>query len=376
MKARTRLQIRQEAHRRKRSLRGNKHRSAHEVPLNAIRTWKGDKINTQDPSNFSDATFVELAAALGKCELLAGMEMGGSSVSLTYSRYNPGVEATANAPGTPCDPAFLDTLVTDCCVLIWEFRSLYRHTDFNSMHDPLPSKYADIFHDLNTVFGQCRRLKKSPELFSTLAQERQFTAKMSRIAGIVDHLRDVIILKNDGKLARNKMREKEKELAKDLPFFYPGRADGKHPWTRWLENSSPVMPPGWAGIQQKIPHVGDNIIRRITTMYELYERQFRVEKLIDSKVNDTLDDFPAPGEAFEHMDYSRFSTLAVNYVQYKTGDRPKTDKNGMLRIEKLTEAVQRSFRWQENPVITGNANIPYHRFMMGYKVETLNEEVP
>lgn len=181
-----------------------------------------------------------------------------------------------DAPGTPCDPTFLDALVTDCCILIWEFRSLYRHTDFDSMHDPLPTKYAEIFHDLNTVFGQCRRLKKSPELFSTLAQERQFIAKMSRIAEIVDHLRDVIVLKSDGKLARNKMREKEKELAKDLPLFYPGRADGKHPWTRWLENSSPVMPPGWVGIQQKIPHIGDNIIRRITTMYELYERQFRI----------------------------------------------------------------------------------------------------
>lgn len=182
----------------------------------------------------------------------------------------------ANVPGIPCDPAFLDALVTDCCVLIWEFHSLYRHTDLDSIDDPLPTKYANIFHDLNTVFGECRRLKKSPELFSTLVQERQFTSKMSRIAEIVDHLRDVIVLKNEGKLTRKKMRKKEKELSKDLPFFYPGRADGKHPWTRWLENSSPVMPPGWVGIQQKIPHIGDNIIRRITTMYELYERQFRI----------------------------------------------------------------------------------------------------
>ncbi|KAM0167394.1 hypothetical protein ACHAQE_000285 [Botrytis cinerea] len=341
MKVRTRLQIRQEACRRKRILLGNKHRSAREVPLNAIRTWKRDKINTQDPSNFLDTTLIELAAALEKGELLTDKGTGDSSVSLTYSRFNAGVEA-----------------------------------NLDSIDDPLPTKYANIFHDLNTVFGECRRLKKSPELFSTLVQERQFTSKMSRIAEIVDHLRDVIVLKNEGKLARKKMRKKEKELSKDLPFFYPGRADGKHPWTRWLENSSPVMPPGWVGIQQKIPHIGDNIIRRITTMYELYERQFRIEKLIDSKVNDTLDDFPAPGEAFEHMEYSRFSTLAVNYVQYKTGDRPETDKNGILRIEKLTEAVQRSFRWQENPVITGNANIPYHRFMMGYKIETMNEEVP
>lgn len=94
MKARTRLRIRQEGYRRKRSSRGNKHRSAREVPLNAIRNWKRDRIDTQDPSNFSDATFVELAAALGKGELLTGMKMGGSSVSLTYSRYNPGVEAS------------------------------------------------------------------------------------------------------------------------------------------------------------------------------------------------------------------------------------------------------------------------------------------
>lgn len=144
------------------------------------------------------------------------------------------------------------------------------------MDDPIPTKYADIFHDLNTVFDQCRRLKKSPELFSTILQERRFMEKMSRVAEVADLLRDIIVLKNEGKLARNKMRKKEKEIAKGLPFFYPGRADGKHPWTRWLENSSPVMPPGWLGLQQKIPHIGDNIIRRITTMYDLYERQFRI----------------------------------------------------------------------------------------------------
>lgn len=144
------------------------------------------------------------------------------------------------------------------------------------MEDPLPTEYADIFRDLNTVFEQCRRLKKSPELFSTIAQEHRFMDQMSQIAEIVDNLRDIILLKNEGKLAKNAMREREKKLAKDLPRFHPGRADGKHPWTRWLENSSAVTPPGWIGIQQKIPHIGDNIIRRITTMYELYERQFRI----------------------------------------------------------------------------------------------------
>ncbi|KAJ8058377.1 hypothetical protein OCU04_012569 [Sclerotinia nivalis] len=375
MKVKTALQMRREAFLRRKYLWGIKLHSARYIRPRALRTWKRDEINTLDPSTFPDATPVELAAALERDELLTGVEVGSKPVSSTYDRFDPGVEATADAPGKPCEPAFLDALVTDCCVLIWEFRSLYRYTDFNSMDDPLPTEYADIFYDLNTVFTQCRRLKKSPELFSTLVQERQFMEKMSRIAEVVDHLRDVIVLRNDSKLARNEMRKKERELAKGLPFFYPGRADGRHPWTRWLENSSPVMPPGWLGIQQKIPHIGDNIIRRITTMYELYERQFRVEGLIDRKVNDTLEDFPAPGEAFEHMAYSKFSTMAVNYVQYRSGDRSESDQNGILRIEKLAEAVQRSFRRQENPVIAKNANIPYHRFMMGYKVETLNDNV-
>lgn len=63
--------------------------------------------------------------------------------------------------------------------------------------------------------------------------------------------------------------------------------------------------------------------------------------------------------------------MAVNYVQYGSGERSETDKNGILRIEKLAENVQRGFRRQENPVLAGNANVPYHRFMMGYKMDTL-----
>lgn len=149
------------------------------------------------------------------------------------------------------------------------------------MDDPLPPEYAEIFYDLNAVFDQCRRLKESPELFSTLVQERQFMKNMGRIAEVVDHLRDIIIWKNESKLARNAMREKEKELSKGLPLLHPGRADGKHPWSRWLENSSPMMPRDWIGIQQKIPQIGDNIIRRITTMYELYERQFRIVSVLN-----------------------------------------------------------------------------------------------
>lgn len=94
MKARTRLQIRQAVYKRKRSSRGNIHRSARKTPLNALRTWKRDKTNTQDPSTFSDAKFVELATAVGKGELLDGMNVGGTSASLTYSLYNPGVEAS------------------------------------------------------------------------------------------------------------------------------------------------------------------------------------------------------------------------------------------------------------------------------------------
>ncbi|KAI9641071.1 hypothetical protein NHQ30_010499 [Ciborinia camelliae] len=372
LRIKTAHQIRHQAWLRKKHLQGSKLSSAHAIHHDAFKSRKIDEINTSDPSTFWDAKPLELTEALKRDGILTGVSPRSEPVSLTFVRFDPGIEATANSDGKPCEPAFLDALVTDCCVLIWKFRGLYRYTDFDTMEDPLPTDYADIFHDLDTVFDHCLRLKESPELFSTLVQEHQFMEKMSHIAEVIENLRNVILLKNESKLARNAMREKEKQLAKRLPFFHPGRADGKHPWSRWLENSSPVMPPGWLGIQQKIPHIGDNIIRRITTMYELYERQFRIEGLIDRKVNDTLEDFPAPGQAFEHMGYSKFATMAINYVDYKAGCRSETDKNGILRVEKLAKVVHHSFGQPENPVITGNANVPYHRFMMGYKIETLS----
>ncbi|QSZ30798.1 hypothetical protein DSL72_000356 [Monilinia vaccinii-corymbosi] len=280
MKRKTDHEIRHEAFL-KRQYLGNLESIRARIPPHPPRTWKCHEINTLDPSTFSDATFVEILAALERDGLLTDVPLESGLVSSTYELFKPATDSQ----GKPCEPAFLDALIRDCCVLIWRFRSLYRHTDFNSLEDPLPTEYAGIFYDLNTVFDQCRRLKASPKLFSTLVQERRFMKNMGRIAEIVDHLRDIILWKSENELARKAMREKEKELSKGLSLLHPGRADGKHPWTRWLENTSGVMPPDWIGIQQKIPHVGDNIIRRITTMYELYERQFRVAGLLDSEVN-------------------------------------------------------------------------------------------
>ncbi|ESZ90541.1 hypothetical protein SBOR_9075 [Sclerotinia borealis F-4128] len=295
MKIKTTRQIRHEAFLRKKYLWGIRFRCARYVQRRTLRTWKCDEIDTRDPSTFYDANVVELAAALERDELLTGVPLGSEPVTLNFKHFDRGIEARKNCPGKPCEPDFLEALVRDCCLLIWEFRSFCRDTEFNSMDDPLPTKYADIFCDLNKVFDECRRLKNSPELFTTLIQERQFMKKMSRVAEIVDHLRDVILFK-------------------------------------------------------------------------------KKEGLIDRKVNDTLEDFPAPGAAFEHMAYSRFSTMAVNYVQYKAGYRSETDKNGILRVEQLAQVVQQGFGRQQNPVIMGNANVPYHRFMMGYKVETPSED--
>lgn len=71
------------------------------------------------------------------------------------------------------------------------------------------------------------------------------------------------------------------------------------------------------------------------------------------------------------MAYSQFATIGFNPVNYKVGYRSKTDKNGIIRIEELTKAVQESYGKQENPVIAGNENAPYHRIMMGFDIDTL-----
>lgn len=142
------------------------------------------------------------------------------------------------------------------------------------MREALPANTVRVIERLDTVFGQCRRLKENPALFVTEDTRKEFMTAMARISKAVLHLRRAMFARYISNVDREMARKAEREVAKELPFFHPNRPDGLHPWNRWLNNSAPVMPPGWVGVQQRVPHIGDNIIRRITVMYQLYEKQF------------------------------------------------------------------------------------------------------
>jgi hypothetical protein len=211
--------------------------------------------------------------------------------STTFERYDGGTQASkseskdihregyltypaAENSGRPCEPAFLNALIKDCERLLYDLVRVQEITTFDKVRVPLPADTVKIMEMLDAVFSQCQRLKVSPELFATKDARKNFLAAMARIAKAVSHLRNAMYVRHVSNVDRQMARKAEKKLAKELPFFHPNRPDGLNPWNRWLNNSAPVMPLGWVGVQQRIPHIGDNIIRRITVMYQLYEKQF------------------------------------------------------------------------------------------------------
>jgi hypothetical protein len=215
-----------------------------------------------------------------------------SSRSTTFERFDGGIPASkskfediqlregyltysaAGNSGKPCEPAFLNALIKDCERLLYDLVRVQEITEFEKVRVPLPADTVRVLEMLDAIFSQCRRLKASPELFATGDARNKFMATMARIAKAVSHLRNAMFVRHVSNENREMARKAEKNFAKELPFFHPNRRDDLNPWNRWLNNSAPVMPPGWVGVQQRIPHIGDNIIRRITVMYQLYEKQF------------------------------------------------------------------------------------------------------
>ncbi|KAH6714456.1 hypothetical protein BKA61DRAFT_605304 [Leptodontidium sp. MPI-SDFR-AT-0119] len=58
-----------------------------------------------------------------------------------------------------------------------------------------------------------------------------------------------------------------------MPAFLPDKLHGKHPWNNWLDNSAQSAA-GWVAIQQKIPKVGEKLMRKIVLLYEVVQEQF------------------------------------------------------------------------------------------------------
>nr|AJW31349.1 mating-type protein MAT1-1-5 [Rutstroemia cuniculi]AJW31355.1 mating-type protein MAT1-1-5 [Rutstroemia cuniculi] len=284
--------------------------------------------------------------------------------STTFERYDGGTRATAGNSGRPCEPAFLNALIRDCERLLYDLVRVHEITTFDKVRVPLPANTVKTMEMLDTVFSQCQRFKVSPELFATREMRKGFLEAMARIAKAVSHLRNAMFIRHVSNVDRQMARKAEKKLAKELPFFHPNRPDGLNPWNRWLNNSAPVMPLGWVGVQQRIPHIGDNIIRRITVMYQLYEKQFEDENLLDLEVNDNTPEFPEPGIPLQHMQWAACSTIGAHYVGFPVGRRQAYDRDNIITVEVLAKFHPGTAR---NPTVDLDENVPFYRFCYGYE---------
>nr|AJW31327.1 mating-type protein MAT1-1-5 [Clarireedia homoeocarpa] len=326
-----------------------------------------DKIDVSDKSTWKkDYKVTGLALSQYNIRNRQEDESMNHSRSTTFEMFDGGTRATAQNPGRPCQQAFLDALIKDCERLLYDLVRVQEITKFIKVRAPLPADTVKVMEMLDVVFGQCRRLKAYPELFATRDTRKKFMTAIARIAKAVSHLRNAMFVRHVSNMDRDMSRKAERKVAKELPFFHPNRTDGLNPWNRWLDNSAPVMPPGWVGVQQRIPHIGDNIIRRITVMYQLYEKQFEDENLLDLEVNDNTPEFPEPGMPLQHMHWAPCSTIGAHYVGFPVGRKQLYDKDNIITVEGLAKFHPGTAR---NPAVDLDENVPFYRFCYGYEVE-------
>nr|AJW31368.1 mating-type protein MAT1-1-5 [Clarireedia homoeocarpa] len=325
-----------------------------------------DKIDVFDKSTWKkDYKVTGLALSQYNIRNRQVFQFVNSSRSTTFERFDGGIRATAGNSGRPCEPAFLNALIKDCERLLYDIVRVQEITKFEKVRVPLPADTVRGLEMLDATFSQCRRLKASPELFATTDARNKFMATMARIAKAVSHLRNAMFVRHVSNENGEMARKAEMNFAKELPFFHPNRRDTLNPWNRWLNNSAPVMPPGWVGVQQRIPHIGDNIIRRITVMYQLYEKQFEDENLLDLEVNDNTPEFPEPGSPLQHMHWASCSTIGAHYVGFPVGRRHAYDRDNIITVEGLAKFHPGTAR---NPTVDLDENVPFYRFCYGYEL--------
>jgi hypothetical protein len=201
--------------------------------------------------------------------------------------------AVANNPGSSlsaqsCEPRFVRALIRDVFVLTHFASHELSKLDMASIDQMLPEDISLLAENLQEVMNQCCRLKAGPELFPSIAMKDDFMKEMAKASPLMVIMAEIIQKKykpeNDCTVSKDNMeslsndtdvRSKESAAAAEWPEFHPDRPNAKNPWNNWLDNSS-VRSRKWVAIQQKIPRIGDKLMRRITLEYDAIERSFAV----------------------------------------------------------------------------------------------------
>ncbi|KAG4435446.1 hypothetical protein IFR05_009067 [Cadophora sp. M221] len=148
-----------------------------------------------------------------------------------------------------------------------------------------------------------------------------------------------------------------------MPDFLPDKLHGKHPWNNWLDNSA-QSPAGWVAIQQKIPKVGEKLMRKIVLLYEVVQEEF--DEDADPNLSpEYSNEIPAPGDAFRHMTWSGFCTVPSFKLGFESGNRKLHGLDGTATMEYFSKTL--CSLYDGVGVRLGTDNCPYFRFAMAYE---------
>jgi hypothetical protein len=123
--------------------------------------------------------------------------------------------------------------------------------------------------NLYQVIHQCYRLKAISELSPSAEKRDEILKIFSQVEQIIIKARAMTAEMEP----ENPSRKAKLSLVKEMPAFHPDKSGAKNPWNNWLDNSAAALPK-WLPIQQKIPRVGDLIMRKIIREYQYIEADF------------------------------------------------------------------------------------------------------
>lgn len=177
-------------------------------------------------------------------------------------------------PVQPCESKFLKALIRDMLVLLnlLSYTALDVDMNFINMDQPLPREYAIIATNLGEVMQHCRRLKACPELFPSPEERSNFLKKVSKVLPIMSIIPNLLATRKE--IDTYQIYEVEDpDFPDEERMPHPNTVKDKNVWNQWLDNTA-VSTPGWVFIEQKIPRIGDILMKRITLEYDAIEADF------------------------------------------------------------------------------------------------------
>jgi hypothetical protein len=147
-----------------------------------------------------------------------------------------------------------------------------------NMDQTLSRDVAIVATNLNKTMQQYHRLRNYPGLFPSLVSKTEFLQAVSKALPIMARIPELVATKF--RFDEHRILHIEKiEGSNEQWLSHPNTLGGKCPWNLWLENFAESTA-DWIGIEQRVPRVGDQLIRRVTNEYSTIEEDFDEVRVI------------------------------------------------------------------------------------------------